>query len=78
MNTVRYIVCGALSGYCIVAYGLIWLPLPEVIFSVLVPVSLIGGGCYGYRHARNKRARNNGVVRALPERIQGSTHATAA
>ena len=82
MNTVRYVVCGALSGYCIVAYGLIWLvpagALGDLIFAALIPVSLVGGSYFGYWHAKKKQARTTGVVQALPERTQGSTHATAA
>ena len=82
MTTVRYVVCGALTGYGIVVYGFRWVPVPvavaDVIFTALLIAGVVGGGYYGYCHAKKKQARNNGVVRALPERIQDSTHATAA
>jgi hypothetical protein len=78
MNTVRYVVCGALTGYGIVVYGLVWLPVGAVIISALFPVSVVAGGYYGYWHAKKKQARNNHVVRVLPGRTPDSAHATAA
>ena len=55
MSTVRYIVCGAATGYCIVAltYGL----LQGSAMLLLIPLSMIGGGYIGYHHRQNKRLR---------------------
>ena len=82
VNTVRYVVCGALTGYCFVAYGLIWVvpagALGDLLFAVLIPVSLVGGSYFGYWHAKKKQARTTRVVHVLPERTQDSTHAAAA
>ena len=77
MNTVRYAVCGALTGYALLAWisGLGLLGRAGVM---VLPAALIGGGYYGYCHARKKQVRNTGVVQVLPEGTQDGTHATAA
>jgi hypothetical protein len=55
MSTVRYIACGAATGYVVVAltYGL----LQGSAALLLIPVSMIGGGYIGYRNVQNKRLR---------------------
>ena len=55
MSTVRYIVCGAATGYFLVAltYGL----LQGSAAMLLIPLSMIGGGYIGYCNVQNKRLR---------------------
>jgi hypothetical protein len=78
VTTVRYILCGAATGYLLLAEaaGLL-LNTAGVLGLMAIPVGLIGGGFCGYRYAKRKQARER-VVHVLPERAQDSTHATAA
>jgi len=79
MNTLRYILCGAASGYLLFAVtaGLL-LDRAGVMGLLVIPAGLIGGGFVGYLSAKAKRARYDRVVHVLPDRTQNSTHATAA
>ena len=79
MNTLRYILCGAASGYLLVAVtaGLL-LDRAGVMGLLVIPAGLIGGGFVGYLSAKAKQARYDRVVHVLPDRTQNSTHATAA
>ena len=78
MSTVRYILCGAATGYLF-----LWVTTALLVDTVgvkslmSIPAGLIGGGFCGYLYARNQ-ARTARVVQVLPERTQDSTHATAA
>ena len=79
VSTVRYILCGAATGYLF-----LWVSTALLVNTIglkslmVIPVGLIGGGVCGYCYAQAKQARASGVVQALPGRTQGSTHATAA
>jgi hypothetical protein len=79
MNTLRYILCGAASGYLLFAVtaGLL-LDRAGVMGLLVIPAGLIGGGFVGYLSAKAKQARYDRVVHVLPDRTQNSTHATAA
>ncbi len=77
MNTVRYVGCGALTGYALLAW-LLGLGLLGPADVMVLPAALIGGSYYGYCHARKKQARRTGVVQVLPEGTQDRTQATAA
>jgi hypothetical protein len=79
MKTLRYILCGAASGYLLLAViaGLL-LDRAGVMGLLVIPAGLIGGGLVGYLFANAKRARYERVVHVLPDRTQDSTHATAA
>ncbi len=79
MNPVRYIVCGAATGYLVLAEiaGLL-LETAGVMGLLMIPVGMIGGGFCGYLYAKTKQTRRDRVVHVLPERTQGSTRATAA
>jgi hypothetical protein len=55
MKTVRYIVCGAMSGFTVVWLNAALLPGASSIAFNVLPVAMIGGGYYGYRHAKKKR-----------------------
>ena len=78
MTTFRYIVCGAATGYLLLAVcaGLL-IDTAGVTGLMVIPVGLIGGGLCGYLSAKKRQARNS-VVQVLPQRTQDSTHATAA
>src|SRR5262245_45382047 len=81
MKTLRYVVCGALTGYGIVVHGLMRLPVgavDDVTFTALLAVCVFGGGLFGYRHTKNKHVRTDGVVRDLPERTHDGSDAMAA
>lgn len=79
MTTVRYIVCGAATGYVS-----LWVSTALLVDTIglkslmVIPAGLIGGGFCGYCYAQTKLARTTRVVQVLPERTQDSTHATAA
>lgn len=79
MNTLRYILCGAASGYLLFAVtaGLL-LDRAGVMGLLVIPAGLIGGGFVGYLFAKAKETRYDRVVHVLPDRTQDSTHATAA
>ena len=79
MNTLRYILCGAASGYLLFAVtaGLL-LDRAGVMGLLVIPAGLIGGGFVGYLSAKAKQARYDRVVHVLPDRTQNSTHAPAA
>ena len=79
MNTLRYILCGAASGYLLFAViaGLL-LDRAGVMGLLVIPAGLIGGGFVGYLSAKAKETRYDRVVHVLPDRTQDSTHATAA
>ena len=79
MDTLRYILCGAASGYLLFAVtaGLL-LDRAGVMGLLVIPAGLIGGGFAGYLSAKAKQARYDRVVHVLPDRTQNSTHATAA
>jgi len=79
MDTLRYILCGAASGYLLFAVtaGLL-LDRAGVMGLLVIPAGLIGGGFVGYLSAKAKQARYDRVVHVLPDRTQNSTHATAA
>jgi hypothetical protein len=79
VSTVRYILCGAATGYLF-----LWLSTALLVNTIglkslmVIPVGLIGGSLCGYCYAKAKQARASGVVQTLPERIQDSARATAA
>ncbi len=79
MSTVRYILCGAATGYLF-----LWVTTALLVDTVgvkslmAIPAGLIGGGFCGYLYAKTKQTRHDRVVHVLPERTQDSTRATAA
>lgn len=79
MSTVRYILCGAASGYlCLWVSTALLVDTVGLKSLMVIPVGLIGGGFCGYCYAKTKQTRTTRVVQVLPERTQDSTHATAA
>ena len=78
MRTVRYIMCGAATGYLLLAEaaGLL-LDNVGVTGLVVIPAGLIGGGFCGLLYGKTKRARHDRVVPLLPERADDSARAAA-
>jgi hypothetical protein len=54
MKTARYIVCGAMTVYALVA-PTVWLLLVGWTAVVALLVASIYGGYFGYRHAKRKQ-----------------------